>query len=135
MKNHLRFTQRENLKSNLVLILFEGAHATATWTATVRGSATLLTRADFSAMWTGSLYCLSKYSAFPTIFDLTSPFFQFSLQTSTLLTVRICYSDSTCGDLRAQYFFVWGVSRRFNNTNILRSKCKRFTWRMAMYDV
>ena len=92
-----------------------GVRATATWTATGRGSATLRTRADFSAMWTGSLYCLSKYSAFPTIFDLTSPFFQFSLQTSTLLTVRICYSDSTCGDLRAQYFFVWGVSRKFNS--------------------
>lgn len=104
-----------------------GVRATATWTATGRGSATLRTRADFSAMWTGSLYCLSKYSAFPTIFDLTSPFFQFSLQTSTLLTVRICYSDSTCGDLRAQYFFVWGVSRQFN---ILRSKSKRFPWRM-----
>ena len=112
-----------------------GVRATATWTATGRGSATLRTRADFSAMWTGSLYCLSKYSAFPTIFDLTSPFFQFSLQTSTLLTVRICYSDSTCGDLRAQYFFVWGVSRRFNNTNILRSKCKRFPWRMAIYEI
>ena len=175
-KNHLRFTQRENIMSNLVLILSEGALATATWTATVRESATLQTRADFSATWTGeylsvrldehlrwwffcysdteqvcclsaimalvrlfsykiytwasatwtgSLYWLPKYSAFPTIFDSTSPFFSFSLQTSTLLTVLIYSSDSTCGDLRAQYFFVWGVSRQFN-TNILRSKVKRF---------
>ena len=52
--------------------LTEGVRATATWTATGRGSATLRIRADFSAMWTGSLYCLSKYLAFPTIFDLTA---------------------------------------------------------------
>ena len=60
MKNHLRFTLRENLKLNLVLILSEGAPATATWTATVRGSATLLTRADFSATWTGEFLSVSK---------------------------------------------------------------------------
>ena len=42
--------------SNLVLILSEGALATATWTATVRESATLQTRADFSATWTGEFF-------------------------------------------------------------------------------
>ena len=40
--------------------LTEGVRATATWTAMGRGSATLLTRADFSATWTGEFRSVSK---------------------------------------------------------------------------
>ena len=89
------------------------ACATESSTATGRESVTPLMRADLSAMLTGGFF-MHPFFVMPILKDCGRQAFCWVSDTdqigSNILINHPFSSDTTCGDVRAQYFFVWGVS-------------------------
>ena len=89
------------------------ACATESSTATGKESVTPLMSTDHSAMLTGGFF-MHPFFVMPILKDCGRQAFCWVSDTdqigSNILINHPFSSDTTCGDVRAQYFFVWGVS-------------------------